>query len=407
MIGFRNVGFTKPFTDNAGRLRVSQMTSLGDYKILNSDLQPLLMQYLGTGTVVNNVNRATLSVDGLGIQTQMIAQTKMYHPYLNGKSQLINMTVSNFQIQFANAVKKFGYVSRNPLPDYPIEEGFFIQGDNLVGYSFRVMRNGLTISNQNRTSWIDKLDGTGASGMNIDWAKFNIFAFDFLYLGGSCINCYVYYNGSFHLFNTYYHANTNTAPMFLSPNKALSWELQTGNSPATLDVICGEVAVEGINTDLGIGTAISSPIAGVNCVLAGTTYPLVGVRKKTTSRDIHAIIEGFEAQCSTTNDRIRLDVILNPNVLVAGGGSFTYSNLANSPLQVATPTGVVTASGGFVLDSSLITTNANVSKIIANPLRALCSTLDNTMDEIILCATPSLASTNVLATGYINAKWYT
>jgi hypothetical protein len=406
MTGFRNVGFTKPFTDNAGRLRVSQMTSLGDYKILNSDLQPLLMQYLGTGTVVNNVNRATLTLDGV-LGVNMIAQTKMYHPYLNGKSQLVNMTVSNFAIE-TQSIKRFGYFSRYATPPYDPFDGFYLEGSYLTGYHFHVMRNGGSVSIQSRSAWADKLDGTGASGMDINWADFNIFAFDFLYLGGSCINCYVYYNGAFHLFNTYYHANTSTTPMFISPNKPLTWEVLTNSGiPATLDVICGEVAVEGINTDLGIGTAISSPIAGVNCVLAGTTYPLVGIRKKTTSRDIHAIIEGFEAQCSTTNDRIRLDIILNPDVLIMLGGSFTYSNLANSPLQVATPTGVVTALGGFVLDSSLITTNANVSKIIANPLRALCSTLDNTMDEIILCATPSLASTNVLATGYINAKWYT
>ena len=114
MTGFRNVGFTKPFTDNAGRLRVSQMTSLGDYKILNSDLQPLLMQYLGTGTVVNNVNRATLTLDGV-LGVNMIAQTKMYHPYLNGKSQLVNMTVSNFAIE-TQSIKRFGYFSRYATP---------------------------------------------------------------------------------------------------------------------------------------------------------------------------------------------------------------------------------------------------------------------------------------------------
>lgn len=404
---FSNVGFNNPFIDNAGRLRVSQILSLGDYKILNADTNALLMDYTGSaGSVAtvstNKINMAVVS------GSYYIGQTKVYHPYLNAKSQFITMTTANFGTA-NNVEKSIGYYSSDATGSYSSGlDGFRLIKDTSNVVNFQVWRSGSLIHSAPQSSWTDPLNGTGASGMNLSigstWNNFNIFAFDFLYLGGSCINCYTYYQGAFRQFYTYYHASTDLSPMFNSPNKPLRWEIRGISGSGNMDLICGEVATEGTLGEManyGNSISVDSPIAGFSLASAGTSYALCGVRKKATSRDIYAFVDTFEAMVGTS-DYIRVSVILNPTV----AGSFTYSDVPNTPFQTAIGGATNTVTGGTVLATTMASQNMNNSKKLVSALGRLGATLNNTMDSIVLVVTPAFTSTNTKALGSLDVKWF-
>jgi hypothetical protein len=334
-----------------------------------------------------------------------IAQSKTYHPYLNGKSQFVTMTTANLGAA-TNVEKSIGYISSDATGTFSTGlDGFRLYKSTTDVYAFEVWRNGSILSNQLLSAWSDKLDGTGASGMNINWNNFNVFVFDFLYLGGTCINCYVMYNGQFRLFNTYYHANTDASPMFNSPNKPVRWEIRSSTGSGNMDVVCAEVATEGIvdtHFTYGNGLMVNAAIAGINAAVAGTSYALCGIRKKTTHRDIFALIESFEGICSTA-DYVQISIVLNPTV----AGTFTYADVINTPFQTATGAATNTVTGGTKIASTYVSQGQGNVKEVTSVLTRLSCTLNNTMDAIVLVATPALGSTAATVSGTIDAKWFT
>lgn len=386
------------FSRDAGfRQRMSLPTTFGEYKMLNNVFASFLLEKNGTGTFTDNTNRVTMSVSSGQFA---IIQSKMYHPYFNGKSQLIEMTTAGLG-SATNVEKSIGYISSTAVSPFATGlDGFRLFKSTADVYSLQVWRNGTNTINILRSSWLDKLDGTGTSGMTIDFSKFNVFFFDFLYLGGTALRMFVMYNGEPILVHVHYYANTDTTPIFLSPNKPIRYEIRSTTGSGNMDFICALVASEGDGEVDGTSITVSAPNAGLTPLATGTTYALCGVRKATNQRDILAFVKSFEAVIST-NDFINLELRLNPTV----AGTFTYSALANTPLETATGAIANTVTGGTSIGNTYFSLNMNNSKEIKSLLMNLNSTINNTMDTIVLCATPALGSNNVKVTGSMNVHW--
>lgn len=403
-----NVGFAHPFIDEAGRLRVSQVTSLGDYKILNSDAQALLMEYNGTGTATTNVNNVSMSVASGQFH---IAQSKVYHPYLNGKSQFITITTSGMGAA-ANVEKSFGYISSDATGTFSTGlDGVRIRKDGSDVYALEVWKSGSLLASIPRSSWTDKLDGTGPSGMTINWANFQVFVIDFLYLGGTAINVAVSSGGDFWPVVTYAHANTTTSTLFDSPNKPIRWEIRSSTGTGSLNVFCAEVATEGFFGEFGQygnSETTRSAIGGTPLANAGTQYGLIAVRKKTTARDVFTFVETMEGMVGS-NDFVQLDLVLNPTF--SSGTAFSFAGVSNTPLETAiantTTPPIYTVGTGVVVCTTLFSQNMNNAKPVRNVLARLGCTLNNTMDTMVLLATPAFSSANVKAVGVLDVKWYT
>lgn len=388
-----------PFSlDAAGRSRGSVPTTYGEYKMLNNVFASLILEKNGTGTFTDNTNRVTMSVTS---GQYGIIQSKQYHPYFNGKSQLVEFTAVGLGGD-TNVEKSIGYISSASTGTFSTGlDGFRLFKNTSNVYSLQVWRNGVNTINITRDNWIDKLDGTGASGMNIDFSKFNVFAFDFLYLGGTALRFFVNYNGDFVLVHQINYANTDTEPIFLSPNKPIRYEIRSTTGSGSMDFVCSMVASEGDGMEYGTSIVVAGPVLGITPLLTNVTYALCGVRKASTQRDIFAFVKSFEGVIST-NDFINLELRLNPTV----AGTFTYSALTNTPLETATGAVANTVTGGTIIGNTYFSLNMNNSKDMQSILTQLNSTLNNTMDQIVLCATPALGSTNVKVTGSMNVNWY-
>lgn len=383
--------------DAGGRLRVSNLTSCGEYKILNNTFPSVLLEETGTGTFTNNTNRVTMSVTS---GQYSIITSKKYHPYFNGKSQLVELTIAGFGAA-TNVEKSIGYISSNSAATFNSSlDGFRLFKDTSDVYYFQVWRNGTNTINVARSSWFDKLDGTGPSGMTINWSNFNVFMWDFLYLGGTALRLFVMYNGSWQLVHQYNYANSDTAPIFLSPNKPIRYEIRSTTGSGNMDFICGAVFSEG-DVSKGTTTAIEGLDAGITPLLTGNAYALCGVRKSQTFRDIFAFVNSFEGIVST-NDFVNLELRLNPTV----AGTFTYSAISNTSLESATGAITNTVTGGIDVANTYMSLNMNNAKQVHSLFSELNSSLTNTMDAIVLCATPILASTNIRVTGSMQVEWF-
>lgn len=387
-----------PSIDAAGRLRVSAPTAFGEYKILNNVFPSLLLEETGTATFTNNTNRVTMSVTSgqYGIIT-----SKQYHPYFNGKSQMIEFTTAGMGSE-TNVEKSICYMSSVATGTYSTGfDGFRLVKSTSNVYAFEVWRNGSLTTSIPRSSWLDKLDGTGSSGMTITWDNFNVFTFDFLYLGGTSIRGYVWYNGEWIQIIQHNYSNSDTEPIFLSPNKPVRYEIRSTTGTGSMDFICAAVFSEGDGLSQGTSITVPGANAGISPLSSGTTYAICGVRKASTSRDIFAQITSFEGMISS-NDYINLELRLNPTV----AGTFNYSAVTNTPLESATGAITNTVTGGTVICNTYFSLNMNNAKIIDSVLAHLNSSLANTMDTIVLCATPALGSTNVKVTGSMQVEWY-
>lgn len=390
-VGLTKVLSPQAFSLDAGaRLRISQLTTLGDYKTLDAD-EPLLLENVGTGTGTWANNTYSMSV---AANQYLIRQSKKKHPYFSGKSQQIEMTVIGFE----------GTVS-------------------LV-----VQNNGTDIFRVAQTSWnVNKLPGH-------DWSKFNVIVFDFLWLGGAVLRTFVATANGLIPVDVRTIAGSVANIMFKSPNQPVRYEIRSNGTTTTKRVgyfssnivapydsnkdgvwlesvstsatgsmtcVCSQVSTEGSINEGGKIRSVNSGVTGITLASVGTTYPIKGIRLKSGQLDRYVKLTSVSSYVNSNNDVLLLTVQLNPT-LSAG---LTYSDVANSAAQEANGNGTITVTAqGTVLFSQII----RVDSIYASDnfaldfLSVLGSTVAGVSDQLILCGTPITAS--VTTFGVVNYK---
>lgn len=78
-----------------------------------------------------------------------------------------------------------------------------------------------------QSAWnVDKLDGTGASGITVDPTKSQIFVFDFEWLGVGRVRTGLVVDGKIYYFHYFSHANVTNVVYMSTPNLPLRYELE-------------------------------------------------------------------------------------------------------------------------------------------------------------------------------------
>jgi hypothetical protein len=269
--------------DAFGRLRISEAFTLGDYKHTYG-IDPNFRDTLSDGgTVTHIANQAAARLATTNnSSSRAIHQTKMYHNYMPGKSQLIKSTI-NFYTATANVTKRTGY--------YDDLNGIFFEqiGTGELAFVIRSDTSG-TASDARRvdqSSWNkDKCDGTGPSGFNLDITKTQIFFTDFQWLGVGRVRCGFVHDGLMIVAHEFYNSN-NLATVYMSnPNLPIRCEiLNTGTTTgAFFDQICATVVSEGGYVESGIDFSVDSGQTSQSVTVANGMYPIVAVRLKNTFR---------------------------------------------------------------------------------------------------------------------------
>jgi len=379
---------TITFADSAnldafGRQRVSNPVTIFDSKQIFDNAPLLWDESLVSGAGITSAHStataSTTITSTLNTAGNFVRQTFMSFNYQPGKSQLILMTGVLNNSGGGTGVERM-------IGQFNDDNGlFFYDDEGTVKVVCRTKTGGSVVDNAvAQTSWnVDPMDGTGPSGVTIDWTKTQIFSFDYEWLGVGRVRMGLNVNGQMYVVHEFLNANNLTEVYMSTPNLPLRYQMVTAATSAasSLKVICSSVQSEGGVSKLGVlRHADSGSVSGLS---AGTSYALLGIRLKSGYIGISVLLETLSLIANTKNDQLHWELFLNPSV----AGTFTYTDQTNSGVQIATGSSTNTISGGTELDGGYLETSLPVTATTPNAL-LLGAAIDGTVDEIVLVARP-------------------
>ena len=283
-----------PIHDAFGRLRTSQPDTLVDAKHLYNKLPNLFDEVVaGNATSVFVQNDSLVLMSTVSENDYVIRQSWNHYNYEPGKSlQAFFTFVAPKQV---DSVKRIGLFQGLSAAPYEPSDGIFLEvtGDNAY---FRMVKtlgtnHSMTIP---QSAWnVDRFDGTGKSGLNIDFSKSQIFTIDYEWLGVGRTRLGFVFNG--HIYYAHYenHYNNITAPYITSPNQPIRYEIrQTGASAGNLKHICSTVIVEGGESATGQSLSVATSAA---VSVDSTNYkPILFFRSNPIAHDATSYIKQFD-----------------------------------------------------------------------------------------------------------------
>jgi len=352
--------------DAFGRLRVSEPITIFTHKMI-LDNQPLIFddqQISGASTTsVFNTNQASVTISATGnVAGDRVRQSFIRPAYQPGRSQLIFLT----GIINATGTAAAGITRR--LGQFDGYNGFFFQyggtpGAGVLSVVRRTNTSGTPVDNiVPSTAWnVDKLDGTGPSGITVDTTKVQIFVIDYQWLGSGRIRFGLDVSGVIHYCHYIFIANVNPTVSVSTPNNPIRYEIisdGTGTSSvATMTHICASVSSEGGQQLLGFPFSVNNSAVSTLTTGANTNqYPLIALQAQSNKLGATIQLQSYTLFSSTANANVLVQFILNPTIT---GTTLSFTPVSNSTLQFALGTNATTISGGTVIYSEYV----NVSKI--------------------------------------------
>jgi len=275
--------------DAFGRLRISQPLTLFDssHRYADNGLWATSTASGGSSSFSANEGLINLNVTTTS-GSKVYRETTKVFSYQPGKSLLVLNTFV-FNTAKENLRQRCGY--------FGDDNGIYVElADSTLSFVERSFVTGsVTETRVAQSSWnLDKLDGSGPSGLTLDITKAQIFWMDIEWLGLGTVRLGFVINGIFIPCHAFHHANILTSTYITTAILPLRYEIEntgTTASNSTLKQVCSSVISEGgyelRGAQQAIGTNITTPI---DLTTAGTLYPLISIRLKTSPDRLDAIV---------------------------------------------------------------------------------------------------------------------
>jgi hypothetical protein len=263
----------------------------------------------------------------------VIRQTKMRLNYQPGKSQ--NVIQTGMIIPDPDVVYRMGYYNSSFSSPYTEElDGIVLE--YVGGEPYMSIYNNGVADSYAQADWnMDKMDGSGPSGLTLDITKSQIFVVDLEWLGVGRVRVGFNINGKTIIVHEFYHANLLEGTYMISPNHSLRYEIRSVGGIGELWHICGSVQSEGgVQLAGGLYTAhrgITSYATNSNTSI----HPLVSLRIRSDRPDGTLYLKDISILTTSTAD-YRWCILFNPTVagvddsewVPAGGNSCVEYNVA-------------------------------------------------------------------------------
>jgi hypothetical protein len=294
--------------DAFGRVRVSSPLTLFDSSHRYADNNLWVNSITGTAAATFSADEGLVNLTvGSANNDQIIRETIKVFAYQPGKSLLV-MNTFVFGAAKANLRQRCGY--------FGAANGMYFERDGLNIYL--VERSSVSGSPVNtrvaQADWNqDKLDGTGPSGITLDVSKAQILYMDVEWLGLGTVRMGFVIDGVFVPAHSFHHANLITTTYITTASLPLRYEMTntaTTASASTLKQVCSTVISEGgyelRGAQLSAGNVITSP---TTLTTAGTFYPVVSIRLKSTRLDAIVILTAISILGITNNANYKWEVV--------------------------------------------------------------------------------------------------
>ena len=384
--------------DAFGRLRTSNPLTIFDSANVMSKNNLFDESLTGSGTVSYTANKSTVN---LNVTTasgdKVIRQSKRVMSYQPGKSLLIlNTFVMN--TPEADLKQKVGTFDAN--------NGIFFYAD---GTTLKIVRRtyvtGSAVDTEiSQSSWNgDKLDGTGASGYDLNVDKATILFTDYEWLGMGAVRVGFVIDGSFIVAHTFKNANNLTTVYMQTANLPIRYEIETTGTisgTATLQQVCSTAMIEGGYAPRAVEEMIgTASLAGVTLSTGGTFYNLATIRIK-SGRPYAVIVPQGALAAAVDNSDFEVQLRLN----ATPSTPFSYTSYSDNVEYDIT--GTTTITGGTIISKTYLSgkgvSSASVNGDGFNFDYQLGQTIAGASDTLTLCAKGAANNDNVLGT----LKWY-
>jgi len=370
--------------DAFGRLRVSNPLTLFDSSnVMSKESATFDEDLTGSGTVTYTSAKSTVN---LNVTTasgdKVIRQSKRVMSYQPGKSLLIlNTFVMNAQEE--NLIQKVGVFDAN--------NGIFFKD---TGTEYQIVRRTYTSGSSvdaeeiSQSSWNgDKLDGTGASGYDLNPTKATIMFTDYEWLGMGSVRVGFIIDGKYIVAHTFQNANNLDTVYIQTANLPIRYEIETTGTisgAATLQQVCSSAMSEGGYAPQGLRQSIgTASLSGVNLTTAGTFYNLATIRIK-SGRPYAVIIPIDVAASAISNSDFEIRLIRNATPSTA----FSYTSYSDNVEYDLT--GTTTITGGTIIGQAYLSGKGANSLSFAqdgfNFAYQIGQTIAGASDTITLCA---------------------
>jgi len=366
------VAKTMPRTavDAFGRQRTSDIVTVFDSKQI-TDNQPLFWDTAttGTGSAIYDITQAATVMSVSAAGDSVIRQTYRSFNYQPGKSQLIFMTgvIRNtgvFDTGITSYIGQFG-----------VSSGVFFQYDESNGIQTGIRKNTVdTLTPQ--ASWnLDRMDGTGPSGITLDFTKTQIFVINYEWLGVGSVWFGFVVDGGVYWANRNDNSNVNPNVYMETPNNPFRYQIvATSPGSGAMTHICSSINSEGGDDPngkvLSIGTITEVNVTNTD---PNPEKVLLAIRYRNTSAsqiDIEVISTSVMSTSGTADYhmlilRIVRDVATQlRNAANTGPPTLTFAPISNSALEVARPQDGVDEA--FVVSDNLLGTSGVVISTVYN-----------------------------------------
>ena len=384
--------------DAFGRLRVSNPLTIFDSKNIMSQNTLFNSTTANGGSVTYTANKSTVNLNVTeAASSKTVRQSNRVMSYQPGKSLLIfNTFVMNEPT--TNLKQKVGL--------FDVNNGIFFYAD---GTTLKIVRrtytSGAAVDTEiSQSSWNgDKLDGTGASGFDLDPATSNILFIDIEWLGVGSVRVGFVINGQLITAHTFYNANSLTTVYMQTANLPIRYEIERAGTLTagtyTLQQICSSGISEGGYQPEGILESVgTASLGGVNLTTAGTFYNLATIKIKANRPYAVIVPNGFVASAVSNSD---FEVELRQNATPSTPFSYTsYSDNIEYDL-----TGTTTITGGTIVGRTYLSGKGVSIETFGDGLNfqyQLGQTIAGVSDTLTLCAKGAANNDDVI--GLI--KWF-
>ena len=336
---------------------------------------------------------------GPNVGDKVYRQTKRVQRYIPGRQGEVSMTMI-FGTPTTGIRRRIGMFDEL--------NGFFFEDSGDGTYRCVLRRNSaLGVVDEEsfaRDDWnVDKLDGTGPSGITSDPNSIQHMSIEYEWYGAGMVEWNFIIDNNKYPIHRIYHANL--VPNTWAAKAALPVRIEienTGGTAGTHTFYQGShsFATEGTTTLLGRQKSIATPITGKSTDGANTFIPMVAIRLKSTALDSVVIPDEFSG-ATLDNTNIFIQAIELPTVT---GGTWVSFGDDSAVEYNITATGY---SGGNVLSTTFVnSTNQGTAftfpeRSITQLLRNTTTTLGDTSGIFLI----AIASVGANKAGFASLGW--
>lgn len=332
--------------DAFGRLRTSNVTSLLEYKHTYDKL-PLVIDEItaGTATSVFDSSNSQVVMSVSANNSYVIRQGKSRGIYQPGKGQLVEHSFGNFQLE-TNIIKRVGYYNTTTSAPYDsVIDGYFLESNGVTNtISFQLWHNGSNVLSATTSSWLtDDYDVS-----LIDWSKTQLMHTDFQWLGVGRLRFSLIIDGVVKNFVNNSGTNNLSTVYMKAPNQPIRYEIRQNGAGTggTFNMICAQVSLEGTINNLQKSSSINAFTIQSKPTL-NVKYPIVGYRINSGYGGTNITLSDIQILNVTNPSKadFYLTIELNPTL----SSSYSFTNIANTPIDYALSTGQTITSSGHII----------------------------------------------------------